>query len=188
MGPHLLPVRHSCWSDGSLSTLSLLFICLSPPLHSLSVHHQPYRELKHGYTRNSSKVTCRYSVNITHHVQNDLCSVQCVHGFLDALTDTLLCVFVSHHQIDTWLKKSNLPRLALPSVCGYIPLARLLTKALKVPDKIPVVQVTSEPTNSESAPTSVPVEVDPTYTPTESHVHYRTAMTADNLKESLGWK
>jgi hypothetical protein len=38
-----------------------------------------------------------------------------------------------HVQVDQWLKKSNLPRLPLPVVCGYIPLVTLLEKGLRAP-------------------------------------------------------
>lgn len=36
-----------------------------------------------------------------------------------------------HVQLDQWLRKNALPRLALPEVCGYIPLARLLRNSLR---------------------------------------------------------
>lgn len=34
-------------------------------------------------------------------------------------------------QIDKWLKKKSLPRMSLPSICGYIPLVGVLSKTLK---------------------------------------------------------
>ena len=39
--------------------------------------------------------------------------------------NTLSCT-----QVDEWLKKSNLPRLSLPVICGYIPLVRFLASSL----------------------------------------------------------
>jgi len=36
-----------------------------------------------------------------------------------------------HVQVDEWLKKNSLPRLPLPTVCGYVPLARHLAKVLR---------------------------------------------------------
>lgn len=35
------------------------------------------------------------------------------------------------------MKKNGLPRLSLPVVCGYIPLAKLLTKSLEAPTPAP---------------------------------------------------
>ena len=46
-------------------------------------------------------------------------------------------IFIYVFQIDEWLKRSSLPRLPLPTVCGFIPLARLLTKALKLQTEPP---------------------------------------------------
>jgi hypothetical protein len=37
-----------------------------------------------------------------------------------------------HYQIDQWLKRSALPRLLLPEICGYIPLVKFLAKGLRV--------------------------------------------------------
>lgn len=45
-----------------------------------------------------------------------------------------------HVQIDKWLKKNSLPRLSLPSICGYIPLVGLMEKALKEVPKVAVPQ------------------------------------------------
>ena len=44
------------------------------------------------------------------------------------LTDEL---FRGYVQIDKWLKQKSLPRMPLPSICGYIPLVRELADVLK---------------------------------------------------------
>ena len=90
-----------------------------------------------------------------------------------------------------------MPRLPLPIVCGYIPLARLLTKALKAPTPTPTTAPTAE-TQEES---KVPVHEsligkvtgargaleDLGLMTTERKHHAREEMSEENLKESLGW-
>ena len=94
------------------------------------------------------------------------------------------------------MKKFSLPRLPLPVICGYIPLARHLTKAL-------ILKTTATPapsleswetfdkkkynddnkkqikTNEES--------IDRLFQERLERMHRATEMSAENLKESLGW-
>ena len=37
--------------------------------------------------------------------------------------------------MDNWLREKRKPRLALPEICGYIPVVHILRKALVVTDK-----------------------------------------------------
>ena len=53
------------------------------------------------------------------------------------LKDELLQGYV---QIDKWLKKKSLPRLSLPSICGYTPLVGVLARRLKEKTKTVVPQ------------------------------------------------
>ena len=51
------------------------------------------------------------------------------------LTDELVKGYV---KIDKWLKRNSLPRLTLPSVCGYIPIVDKLYRTLRQESKLAV--------------------------------------------------
>jgi hypothetical protein len=96
---------------------------------------------------------------------------------------------VGHVKIDQWLKKNSLPRLPLPNICGYVPLVRHLTKALRrpgAPTLAPVshqyretVAKTVEGSSTEGSGSGDKEG--------EGNAPKATPISEDSLKKSLGW-
>jgi len=101
---HLFPPSFkNWWSDDWISTV----------YGYAHTFRSPNIQIKHNVKSQKTKGDTRYEVD---------------KGARLRLDDELK---KGHVQIDQWLKKSSLPRLPLPEVCGFVPLSRLLVRGLR---------------------------------------------------------
>ena len=96
---------------------------------------------------------------------------------------------IGHAQIDQWLKKNSLPRLPLPNVCGYVPLARHLTKALRRPGAPTLAPISAAYRSdavkkAETEGADADKDVDSS---AAAHEPKTAPISEDSLKRSLGW-
>jgi hypothetical protein len=102
---------------------------------------------------------------------------------------------VGHAQIDQWLKKNSLPRLPLPNVCGYVPLVRHLTKALRRPGAPTLAPISAAYRSDAVKKAAAAAAAEGTEEKEDADADAKNANAApkttpiseETLKKSLGW-